>query len=154
MKRYIHLILLGALLLSCHRESSAPESCAAGEECVVSLTVGREPVTKSILPAGIENRLDNAFVLILSQDGYSRYQYFDFTSASQPNTVDWRLPAGRAYTVYAVGNMGNILNSLPRTETGYDMASFRYEIPAYAGLTAMPMAKTAVFSASQFTAGY
>lgn len=153
MKRYIHLILLGALLLSCHRESSAPESCAAGEECVVSLTVGREPVTKSILPAGIENRLDNAFVLILSQDGYSRYQYFDFTSASQPNTVDWRLPAGRAYTVYAVGNMGNILNSLPRTETGYDMASFRYEIPAYAGLTAMPMAKTAVFSASQFTDG-
>ena len=151
--KYMIMGMLGILFLACSREKTSPESPSSQEECILSLTVDKEPVTKSILPSGIENRLDNAFVLIMGGNGYSRYKYFDFTSASQPTSVDWRMPAGQDYTVYAVGNMGNIYSSLPKTGSGYDMASFRYEVPAYSGLTSLPMAKVVSLPASQFSQG-
>ena len=138
---YKTMALLGILLPACNLEPSSPESPVSREDCTVCVTVGQAPFTKSTLPSGIENRLDNAFVLVTGADGFSRYKYFDFTSAHQSSSVDWRMPAGRDYTVYAVGNMGNISPSLPLTEEGPDMASFRYEVPAYSALTALPMAK-------------
>ena len=145
--------LLGILLPACNLETPFPENLVSPEECTVNVTVGQEPLTKSILPSGIENRLDNAFVLVTGADGFSRYKYFDFTSAQQSPSVNWRMPAGRDYTVYAVGNMGNISPSLPQTEEGIDMTAFRYEVPAYSSLTALPMAKVVSLPAGQLTPG-
>lgn len=146
--------LLGILSLSCKRDISQEfVPSPSGEECVVSFTLEKRPVTKSILPSDIENRLDNAFVLLMSEDGYSRYQYFDFTQPSQESSVEWRMPAGKVYNLYAVGNMGNILSSLPRTEEGFNVADFRYEVPSYTSLKAMPMALCSTFNATQLTGG-
>ena len=150
MKQTIFALLTASLVLSCSREVP---SDSAQQECVVRFTVEREAATKSVLPSGIENRLDNAFVLLTSEDGFSRYRYFDFTQSSQGNSVEWRMPAGRNYTLYAVGNMGNILSSIPRTEEGFNMAEFRFEVPPYAQLTAMPMARQSTLSAQQLSEG-
>lgn len=147
---YKTMALLGILFPACNL---APESPVSPEECTVSVTVGQEPFTKSILPSGIETRLDNACVLVIGADGFSRFKYFDFTSVHQSPSVDWRMPAGRDYTVYAVGNMGNISPFLPKTEDEIDMASFRYEVPAYSALTALPMAKVVSLPAAQLTPG-
>ena len=153
--RLNHLIIgmLGILFLACAREKPSPDSPLSQDQCIVSLTVGKEPVTKSILPSGIENRLDNAFVLIMGANGYSRFKYFDFTSASQSSSVDWSIPAGQDYTVYAVGNMGDIYSSIPKAGGGFDMASFRYEVPAYSGLTALPMARVVSLSSERLAQG-
>ena len=150
---YKTMALLGILLPACSLETSSPEKPVSEEDCTVSVTVGQAPLTKSILPFGIESRLDNAFVLVTGADGFSRYKYFDFTSAQQSSSVDWRMPAGRDYTVYAVGNMGNISASLPLSEEGLDMASFRYEVPAYSELTALPMAQVVSLPAGQLIPG-
>ncbi len=144
---------LGLLALAaCVREVQAPESPPWPDKCLVSLTVGREGVTKSILPSDIENRLENAFVLIMGSGGYFRYQYFDFTSASPSASVDWLLPTRMDYTIYAVGNMGNIFGSIPQTDEGLDIEAFRYEVPPYSSITAMPMAKRMSLPASQLSA--
>lgn len=156
MRRSIHSLffLTGLLALSCSEEIAHDDSLnPSGEDCVVQFTVERKAPTKSILPGDIENRLDNAFVLVTSQDGYSRYQYFDFTQNPDSKSVEWRMPAGRDYTLYAVGNMGNILSSIPRTEEGFNMADFRFEVPPYAQMTAMPMAVCRSLSAQQLTEG-
>lgn len=148
---YFLAFLAGFLSFSCNREEAREPT--AKEECTVHFTLEREAHTKSILPSDIENRLDNAFVLLSSEDGYFRYQYFDFTSASQGPSVEWRLPAGMDYTVYALGNMGNVLPSLPRTETGFDMAAFRFEVPPYGSLRAMPMARQLSLPSSRLREG-
>lgn len=154
LSTYSLAFLTGLLALSCNREKVRdPSINPSKEECVVHFTLKKGTDTKSILPAEIENRLDNAFVLMTSEDGYSRYQYFDFTQNSQTNSVEWRMPAGRDYTLYAVGNMGNILSSIPRTEVGFDMARFRYEVPPYNQITALPMAVCQTVSAQQVAEG-
>lgn len=142
-----------SFLASCHQEVPTPGESPLAEECTVSLTVGQEPLTRSILPSDIENRLDNAFVLIQGSGGFFRYRYFDFSSASQSPSVDWRLPTGKDYTVYAVGNMGNIFSSLPPSEEGFDLSAFRYEVPPYTSLRAMPMAQMLSLPASQLAGG-
>ena len=65
---------------SCQQEvPMEEEALSPGQEaCTVSITLGKEPLTRSILPYDIENRLDNAFVLIQGRDGFFRYRYFDF----------------------------------------------------------------------------
>jgi len=150
---YRMLTLLGLMTLAaCVHETPSPDSPPEPEKCLVSLTVSKEAVTKSILPSDIENRLENAFVLIMGSGGYFRYQYFDFTSASPSSSVDWLLPSRMDYTIYAVGNMGNIFASIPQTEEGPDMEAFRFEVPPYSSLTAMPMAKLISLPASQLSA--
>ena len=154
LSSYSLALLAGLLALSCNREEARdPSLSPSKEECVVHFTLERKASTKSILPADIENRLDNAFVLLTSEDGYSRYQYFDFKQTSQSKSVEWRMPAGRNYTLYAVGNMGNILSNIPRTDIGFNMAEFRYEVPPYAQITALPMACSRTVSAQQVTEG-
>lgn len=154
LSTYSLAFLTGLLALSCNREKVRdPSINLSKEECVVHFTLKKGTDTKSILPAEIENRLDNAFVLMTSEDGYSRYQYFDFTQNPQSNSVEWRMPAGRDYTLYAVGNMGNILRDIPRTETGFNMTEFRYEVPPYAQITALPMAVCQTVSAQQVAQG-
>ncbi len=151
---YSLALLTGLLALSCKQEDvREPSLSPSQEDCVVHLTLERKTGTKSILPADIENRLDNAFVLLTSEDGYSRYQYFDLSQNPQGKSVEWRMPAGRDYTLYAVGNMGNILSQIPRTETGFDMTGFRYEIPPYNQITALPMAVCRTVSAQQVAEG-
>ena len=140
---------------SCQQEvPMEEEALSPGQEaCTVSITLGKEPLTRSILPYDIENRLDNAFVLIQGRDGFFRYRYFDFTSASQSPSVDWRLPAGMDCTVYAVGNMGNIYSSLPPSEDGFDLSAFRFEVPPYSSLKAMPMARMLTLPGSELSGG-
>ena len=140
---------------SCQQEvPMEEEALSPGQEaCTVSITLGKEPLTRSILPYDIENRLDNAFVLIQGRDGFFRYRYFDFTSASQSPIVDWRLPAGMDCTVYAVGNMGNIYSSLPPSEDGFDLSAFRFEVPPYSSLKAMPMARILTLPGSELSGG-
>lgn len=154
LSSYSLALLAGLLALSCNREDARePSLSPAEEECVVHFTLKGEDGTKSILPADIENRLDNAFVLMTSEDGYFRYQYLDLRQNPQGKSVEWRMPAGRDYTLYAVGNMGDILSRIPRTETGFDMAQFRYEVPPYAQMTALPMAACRTVSAQQVAQG-
>ena len=140
---------------SCQQEvPMEEEALSPGQEaCTVSITLGKEPLTRSILPYDIENRLDNAFVLIQGRDGFFRYRYFDFTSASQSPSVDWRLPAGMECTVYAVGNMGNIYSSLPPSEDGFDLSAFRFVVPPYSSLKAMPMARMLTLPGSELSGG-
>lgn len=140
---------------SCQQEvPMEEEALSPGQEaCTVSITLGKEPLTRSILPYDIENRLDNAFVLIQGRDGFFRYRYFDFTSASQSPSVDWRLPAGMDCTVYAVGNMGNIYSSLPPSEDGFDLSAFRFVVPPYSSLKAMPMARMLTLPGSELSGG-
>ena len=140
---------------SCQQEvPMEEEALSPGQEaCTVSITLGKEPLTRSILPYDIENRLDNAFVLIQGRDGFFRYRYFDFTSASQSPSVDWRLPAGMDCTVYAVGNMGNIYSSLPPSQDGFDLSAFRFEVPPYSSLRAMPMARMLTLPGSELSGG-
>lgn len=149
--------VLAALCLivpaACYQETPSAEEPLREQACTVSLTLEKEPLTRSILPSDIENRLDNAFVLIQGSEGFFRYRYFDFTSASEASGVDWRLPAGMDYTVYAVGNMGNVLPLLPRAEAGFDMAAFRFEVPPYGSLRAMPMARQLSLSSSRLREG-
>ena len=144
---------LGIPFLACTREAPSALEHPAEEECLLKLTLVRESATKSILPSGMEERLDNAFVLLLGENGFSRHQYFDFTSASPSPSVEWEMPAGQDYTVYAVGNMGDIYPSLPRTEQGLDPPAFRYEVPAYSALQALPMTRTVSLPASQLSHG-
>lgn len=147
------LVWLGLPFLACTREApSAPEQ-PLEEECLLQLTLVSEPVSKSILPSGMEDRLDNAFVLLVGENGFSRHRYFDFTSASPSPSVEWKMPAGQDYTIYAVGNMGDIYPSLPRTEQGLDPPDFRYEVPAYSTLKALPMARTISLPSSQLSHG-
>ena len=154
LSSYSLALLAGLLALSCNREDARePSLSLAEEDCVVHFTLKGEDGTKSILPADIENRLDNAFVLMTSEDGYFRYQYLDLRQNPQGKSVEWRMPAGRDYTLYAVGNMGDILSRIPRTETGFDMAQFRYEVPPYAQMTALPMAACRTVSAQQVAQG-
>ncbi len=140
---------------SCQQEvPMEEEALSPGQEaCTVSITLGKEPLTRSILPYDIENRLDNAFVLIQGRDGFFRYRYFDFTSASQSPSVDWRLPAGMDCTVYAVGNMGNIYSLLPPSQDGFDLSAFRFEVPPYSSLKAMPMARMLTLPGSELSGG-
>ncbi len=154
LSTYSLALLAGLLALSCNRENARePALSPSKDDCVMQFTLVRKASTKSILPDGIENRLDNAFVLLTSEDGYFRYQYFDFTQNPQISSIEWRMPAGRDYTLYAVGNMGNILSDIPRTETGFNMTEFRYEVPPYNQITAIPMAACRTVSAQQVAEG-
>lgn len=147
------MVWLGIPFLACTREAPSAVEPPSEEECLLRLTLVREPVTKSVLPSGLEDRLDNAFLLLLGENGFSRHVYFDFTSASPSPSVEWKMPAGQDYTVYAVGNMGDIYPSLPRTDQGLDPPSFRYEVPAYSALLALPMARMLSLPASQLSHG-
>ena len=103
LSTYSLALLAGLLALSCNRENTRePALSPSKDDCVMQFTLVRKASTKSILPDGIENRLDNAFVLLTSEDGYFRYQYFDFTQNPQISSIEWRMPAGRDYTLYAV----------------------------------------------------
>jgi hypothetical protein len=147
------LVWLGFSFPACTREAPSAPELPSEEECLLQLTLVRESATKSILPSGMEDRLDNAFVLLMGENGFSRHQYFDFSSASPSPSVEWKMPAGQDYTIYAVGNMGDIYPSLPRTEQGLDPPAFRYEVPAYSALKALPMARTVSLPARELSHG-